>query len=218
MRPVTVSDCAAETTRLAKTAAADCHARIACVVIERTPEVRAAPARASNDVIRNLDEDTALTSLSIVPATPADVPTVNALIRELAEYEKLLHEVVATQELVHEALFGPRPVVECVLARVGTQSVGFALYFFNFSTFLARPGLYLEDLYVRPEHRGQGIGESLLKHLAQLAIQRGCGRMEWAALNWNRRAIDFYEKMGAVGVKEWTTFRVSGEALMRLGS
>jgi GNAT superfamily N-acetyltransferase len=159
-----------------------------------------------------------LTSIRIVPATPADVPTVHALIRELAEYEKLLHEVVATEELVHEALFGPRPVVECVLVRAGEKTAGFALYFFNFSTFLARPGLYLEDLYVRPEHRGQGIGESLLRHLAQVALRRGCGRMEWAVLDWNRRAIGFYEKMGAVGVKEWNIFRLSGDALLRLGS
>jgi GNAT superfamily N-acetyltransferase len=159
-----------------------------------------------------------LTTLRIVPATPADVPTIVALIRELAEYEKLLHEVVATEELVREALFGQRPVVECVLAHADGKIVGFALYFFNFSTFLARPGLYLEDLYVRPDHRGQGIGGTLLRHLAQIAVQRGCGRMEWAVLDWNRRAIDFYQKMGAVGVKDWSTFRVSGEALKRLGS
>lgn len=159
-----------------------------------------------------------MTSMRIVPATPADVPTVLALIRELAEYEKLLHEVVADEALVHEALFGSRRVVECVLAWNETQPVGFALYYHNYSTFLARPGLYLEDLYVRPEHRGQGIGEALLKHLAQLAVQRGCGRMEWAVLDWNRRAIEFYERMGAVGVKEWTVFRISGEALRRLGS
>ena len=159
-----------------------------------------------------------MTSIHIVPATPADVPTILGLIRELAEYEKLLHEVVATEALVREALFGPRPVVECVLAQLENQTVGFALYFFNFSTFLARPGLYLEDLYVRLEHRGHGIGESLLRHLARIAVKHGCGRMEWAALDWNRRAIDFYEKVGAVGVKEWTTFRVSGEALKRLGS
>lgn len=159
-----------------------------------------------------------MTSMRIVPATPADVPAVLELIRELAAYEKLLHEVVASEALVREALFGPRPVVECVLAWDGAQPVGFALYFHNFSTFLARPGLYLEDLYVRPEHRGQGIGEALLRHLARLAVQRGCGRMEWSVLNWNRRAIEFYERMGAVGVSEWTVFRVSGEALRRLGS
>lgn len=159
-----------------------------------------------------------MTSLSIAPATPADVPTVLALIRELAEYEKLLHEVVADEALLHEALFGPRTVAECVLARDGATPLGFALYYFNFSTFLARPGLYLEDLYVRTEHRGQGVGEALLKHLAQIAVRRGCGRMEWAVLNWNRRAIDFYERMGAEGVLDWTVYRMSGEALLRLGS
>ncbi len=159
-----------------------------------------------------------MTSMRIVPATPADVPTVLALIRELAEYEKLLHEVVADEARVREALFGAQNVAECVLAWDGAQPRGFALYYFNFSTFLARPGLYLEDLYVRPEHRGQGIGETLLKHLAQLAVRRGCGRMEWAVLNWNRRAIEFYERLGAVGVKEWTVYRMSGEALRRLGS
>ena len=159
-----------------------------------------------------------MTSLRIVPATPADVPTVLALIRELAEYEKLLHEVVANEALVQEALFGPRPAAQCVLAWNGDTPLGFALYYYNFSTFLARPGLYLEDLYVRPEHRGQGVGEALLKHLAQIAVKRGCGRMEWAVLNWNRRAIEFYERMGAEGVLDWTVYRMSGAALLRLGS
>ena len=157
-------------------------------------------------------------SLSIVPATPADVPTVLALIRELAEYEKLLHEVVADETRVREALFGSQTVAACVLAWDGKTALGFALYYFNFSTFLARPGLYLEDLYVRTEHRGQGVGEALLKHLAQIAVRRGCGRMEWAVLNWNRRAIQFYERMGAEGVLDWTVYRMSGEPLLRLGS
>ena len=154
----------------------------------------------------------------IRPATVADVPTVLGLIRELAEYERLLHEVVATDEMLIQALFGPRPVVECAIAIVDGQPAGFALFFHNFSTFLARPGLYLEDLYVRPDHRGQGVGEALLRHLARLAVERGCGRMEWAVLDWNKRAIEFYERMGARGVKEWTIFRVTGEALARLGS
>ena len=159
-----------------------------------------------------------MTSLSIVPATPADVPVVLALIRELAEYEKLLHEVVANDTLVHEALFGSGSVAECVLAWDGKTPLGFALYYYNFSTFLARPGLYLEDLFVRPEHRGHGVGEALLKHLAKTAVSRGCGRMEWSVLNWNRRAIQFYERMGAEGVLDWTVYRMSGEALLRLGS
>lgn len=156
--------------------------------------------------------------LEIAPATVADVPALVQLIRELAEYEKLLHEVVATEELVARALFAPRPAVECVLARHAGAVAGFALFFHNYSTFLARPGLYLEDLFVRPEHRGKGIGEPLLKHLAHLAVERGCGRMEWAVLDWNKRAIEFYERMGARGVREWTIFRVTGEALARLGS
>jgi GNAT superfamily N-acetyltransferase len=165
--------------------------------------------RASADVSRIPLEEDVLRSLRIAPATPADVPTVLALIRELAEYEKLLHEVLADEALVHEALFGPRTVAECVLGWDGATPLGFALYYYNFSTFLARPGLYLEDLYVRPEHRGQGVGEALLRHLAQIAV---------AVLNWNRRAIEFYERMGAQGVLDWTVYRMSGEALRRLGS
>lgn len=156
--------------------------------------------------------------LQIRPATPADVSDVLALIRELAEYEKLLHEVVATEERVHEALFGARPVAECVLACRSGMPVGFALYYHNYSTFIGRAGLYLEDLFVRPEHRGLGIGEALLRHLAGIAVRRGCVRMEWAVLDWNKRAVEFYERMGAVGVRDWTIFRLSGEALVRLGS
>ncbi len=154
----------------------------------------------------------------IRPATVTDVPIVLALIRELAEYEKLLHEVVATEALVRAALFGPKPVAECALACVNGGPVGFALYFHNYSTFMGRAGLYLEDLFVRPEHRGQGIGEALLRYLARIAVERGCARMEWAVLNWNKRAIEFYERMGAVGILDWTVFRVSDEALVRLGS
>jgi GNAT superfamily N-acetyltransferase len=159
-----------------------------------------------------------MNDLTIRPVTVADIPVVLSLIRELAEYERLLHEVVATEERLREALFGPKPAAECVIARVGGQPAGFALFFHNFSTFLSRPGLYLEDLYVRPDQRGKGIGEELLRHLARLAVQRGCGRMEWAVLNWNKRAIEFYERMGAVGIKEWTVYRLTGEALTRLGS
>lgn len=155
-------------------------------------------------------------ALSIRPAAPADVPEILALIRELAEYERLLHEVVATEDSLHAALFGPVRAVEAVVAREHAAVVGFALYFHNFSTFLARRGLYLEDLYVRPEHRGKGYGHALLAHLAALAVERGCGRMEWAVLDWNRRAIDFYQAMGAVPASDWTIFRVTGEALARL--
>jgi ribosomal protein S18 acetylase RimI-like enzyme len=156
--------------------------------------------------------------LSITSAAPTDVPTIVQLIHELADYEKLLHEVVATEARVAEALFGARPEAECLVARLGSRTVGFALFFHNFSTFLARPGLYLEDLYVRPEARGQGVGEALLRHLARLAVERKCGRMEWSVLNWNKRAIEFYERMGARGIKEWMIYRVDGAALLRLGS
>ena len=156
-------------------------------------------------------------SLRIVPATPADVPLVLALIRELAEFEQLLHDVDATAESLHAALFGTRPDCEAVVARVDGEPVGFALYFHNFSTFRARRGLYLEDLYVRPAMRGHGVGKALLLHLAGIAVERGCARFEWSVLDWNQRAIDFYRSMGAVPMDEWTVFRVSGEALDALG-
>lgn len=149
-------------------------------------------------------------------ATAADVPDILRLVHELAEYERLLHEVVATEALVEAALFGSNRSIEAVVAREGAEVVGFALYFHNFSTFLGRRGLYLEDLYVRPEHRGKGYGHALLEYLAKVAVERDCGRMEWAVLDWNRRAVDFYQAMGAVPVSEWTIFRVTGEALDRL--
>lgn len=155
-------------------------------------------------------------SLEIAPATPADVPLLLELIRELAEFEQLLHAVDATADSLGEALFGARPDCEAVVARVAGEAVGFALYFHNFSTFRARRGLYLEDLYVRPAMRGHGIGKALLLHLAAIAAQRGCARFEWAVLDWNQRAIDFYRSMGAVPMDEWTVFRVSGEALAAL--
>ena len=152
----------------------------------------------------------------IRPATPADVPLLLALIRGLATYEKLLHEVEATEERLTAALFGPRPAAECVLAFTGGGApAGCAGFFTNYSTFLAKPGLYLEDLFVLPEFRGQGIGKALLLHLARLAHQRGCGRMEWTVLDWNQPAIDFYESLGAVRLTDWTICRLSGAALAR---
>jgi GNAT superfamily N-acetyltransferase len=154
----------------------------------------------------------------IDPATPADVPELLRLVRELAEFERLLHEVVATEASLEAALFGPARNVEAVVAREAAGIAGFALYFHNFSTFVGRRGLYLEDLYVRPEHRGKGYGHALLAHLARLAVERGCGRMEWAVLDWNRRAIDFYQGMGAVPVGDWTIFRITGDALHRLAA
>jgi ribosomal protein S18 acetylase RimI-like enzyme len=151
-------------------------------------------------------------------ATPADLPVILALISELAEFERLLHEVTATEEQLREGLFGARPKAEVVIARAGEEVAGFALFFHNFSTFLAKPGLYLEDLYVRPKFRGQGCGEKLLRHLAHLAVERGCGRFEWSVLDWNQRAIDFYKSLGAVPMNDWTTYRVTGEALTRLAA
>ena len=156
--------------------------------------------------------------LAIDAARREDVPLLLTLIRELAEFEKLAHEVVATEALLEDSLFGPRPVVEAVLARVAGEAAGFALYYHNYSTFLGRPGLYLEDLYVRPEHRGHGVGHALLAYLARLATGRGCGRLEWSVLDWNRRAVEFYESLGARPVAGWTVYRVSGDALARLAA
>lgn len=157
-------------------------------------------------------------SLLLRSATPADVPTIRALIEGLAEYEKLRHECHATDALLQESLFGARPYAEVVLAEREGVVAGFALFFHNFSTFLAKPGIYLEDLFVRPEHRGRGIGKALLVHLAQLAVSRGCGRLEWSVLDWNVDAIAFYEKLGARAQDEWTVYRVTGEALTHLAS
>jgi GNAT superfamily N-acetyltransferase len=155
-------------------------------------------------------------SLSIDPATPADVPLILGLIRELAEYERLLHEVRTRPEHLQRHLFGPRPYAEAAIARVDGEPVGFALWFHNYSTFEGRPGLYLEDLFVRPAHRGRGYGGALLRHLARLAVERDCARFEWAVLDWNEPAIRFYRKLGAVPVDDWTVQRVTGDTLRRL--
>ncbi len=157
--------------------------------------------------------DTTMQNFTIRMATVADVPLILALIRELAEYEKLPHEVVADDALLKTHLFGERPAAEVIIATLNNEPVGFALFFPTFSTFLGRPGLYLEDLYVRPHARGQGIGRTLLVYLAGLAVERGCGRLEWAVLDWNASAIGFYRKVGAVPMDEWTVFRLAGEAL-----
>jgi GNAT superfamily N-acetyltransferase len=157
-------------------------------------------------------------TLSIRPATRADVPLVRELIEGLAEYERLRHECHATEALLESALFGERPYAEVAIAEREGEAAGFALFFHNFSTFLARPGIYLEDLFVRPAHRGHGVGKALLQHLALLAVQRGCGRLEWAVLDWNADAIGFYRKLGAIPQDEWTVYRVSGDALTRLAT
>jgi GNAT superfamily N-acetyltransferase len=151
----------------------------------------------------------------IVPATAADVPTILELIKGLAAYERLAHEVVATEADLQAALFGARPFAEVILAKDGDEPVGFALFFHNYSTFLGRPGLYLEDLFVRPDRRGRGIGRQLLAALARLAVERGCGRLEWSVLDWNAPAIGFYERMGARLLHEWRICRLTGEALVR---
>jgi GNAT superfamily N-acetyltransferase len=135
------------------------------------------------------------------------------LIRELAEFEQLLHLVQVTPASLQPHLFGPKPVAEAVVAEVAGTVVGFALFFTNFSTFLGQPGLYLEDLYVQPQHRGHGLGKALLQHLGALAVQRGCGRFEWSVLDWNQNAIDFYRRMGAAVLPDWRICRVAGPAL-----
>lgn len=154
-----------------------------------------------------------MSTFTLRPAEPRDVPTIVELIRELADFEHLSHLVECTPEKLLPQLFGPRPVAEALLAEVGTEVVAFALFFTNFSTFLAKPGLYLEDLYVRPAQRGAGIGRAMLKHLAELALARGYGRFEWSVLDWNARAIGFYEGMGATVMPDWRICRLSGAAL-----
>lgn len=151
-------------------------------------------------------------------AAPADVPAIFALIRELAEYEKLLDMVVATESSLQQALFGERPSAEALVVEVAGEVVGFALYFQNFSTFLGKPGIYLEDIYVRPTVRGRGIGKTLLTRVAQIAVERGCGRLEWSVLNWNEPAIRFYQSLGARPLSDWTMYRLTGDALRELGN
>jgi GNAT superfamily N-acetyltransferase len=157
-------------------------------------------------------------ALRIEPATESDVAIVLSFIRKLAEYEKLAHMVVATEEGIREHLFGANPVAEVLLARWDGEPVGYALYLRNFSTFLGQAGIYLEDLFVEPAHRGKGIGKALLVRLAKIAVERGYGRLEWAVLDWNAPSIEFYRRLGAVPLEEWTTYRLTGEALARLAA
>jgi GNAT superfamily N-acetyltransferase len=156
--------------------------------------------------------------ITIRPAAEHEVPQVLAFIRELALYERLEAQVVATEAGLTAALFGPRPYAEVIFACLGEQPVGFALFFHNFSTFLGKPGIYLEDLFVRPAVRGMGIGRHLLAWLARATLERGCGRLEWAVLDWNEPSIGFYRSLGAVAQDDWTTFRLTGAALARLGA
>jgi GNAT superfamily N-acetyltransferase len=157
-----------------------------------------------------------LRSPEIAPATEADVPLILALIRGIADYEELSHEVVVTEALVREHLFGPKPAAEVLIARMDDRPVGFALYFTNFSTFLGKPGIYLEDLFVLPDCRGQGIGKALLTQVARIAAERKCGRLEWSVLDWNESAIQFYKSLGAKPMSEWTVFRMTEEVIAAL--
>jgi GNAT superfamily N-acetyltransferase len=154
----------------------------------------------------------------IIPATEVDIPVILEMIRGLAEYEKLSHTVCATEDQLRRTLFAARPAAEVLLAEWNGEWIGFALFFPNYSTFLAQPGLYLEDLYVKPHARGKGAGFALLTELARIAVARGCGRVEWAVLDWNAPSIRFYEKLGAVALNEWTTFRLTSEPLKILAA
>lgn len=154
-----------------------------------------------------------LANFEIKPATIEDVPLILSFIKQLAEYEKLLHEVVATEDSLKEALFGDKAHAEVVIGYLDNEPVSFALFFHNYSTFLGRSGLYLEDLFVKPEARGYGIGQKMLAYLAHLAKTRNCGRFEWWVLDWNESAIGFYKRLGAKPMDEWTVFRVTGQAL-----
>lgn len=157
-----------------------------------------------------------MTNFEIRPTTEADVPIILSLIRELADYERAPDAVLATEAQLREVLFGAKPSAEVLLALEQGEPVGFAVYFFNFSTWLGRPGLYLEDLFVRPKVRGKGYGRALLERLAQIAQARGCGRMEWAVLDWNDPAIQFYRKLGAEPMNEWTVFRLTQDGIAKL--
>src|SRR5258706_134904 len=157
-------------------------------------------------------------ALRIASATERDLPLILSFIKKLAEYEKLSHVLVATEDLLRHALFGPRPAAEVILAYWDDEPVGFALFFHNFSTFLGRRGIYLEDLFVDPPHRGKGIGKSLLGHLAKIAKERHCGRFDWAVLDWNKPSIEFYKSLGALPLDDWTLFRLTGDALDRLAT
>ena len=155
-------------------------------------------------------------TLAIRPATPADLALIAQFIRDLADYEKLAHEVRFDEARLGEKLFGPRPYAEVVIGEIDGNPQGFALFFHNFSTFEGRPGVYLEDLFVRPEARGSGLGKALLAHLAKLCVERDCARLEWSVLDWNTPSIGFYKSLGARMMDEWTVMRVDGDALTGL--
>jgi len=161
-------------------------------------------------------DDAVQASIRIRAARRSDVPLILALIRELAAYERLAHEVVARQDTLAATLFGRKPSAEVLIAEAEGAPAGFALFFHNYSTFLGRPGIFLEDLFVRSEARGHGVGRALLARLAAIVVERGCGRLEWSVLDWNESAIGFYRKLGAAAQSDWTTYRLTGDALKRL--
>ena len=152
----------------------------------------------------------------IRPATEQDVPIILDLIKQLADYERLADRVVATEQRLRDTLFGERPAAEVLLASLEGETVGFAVFFTNYSTFLAKPGLYLEDLFVKPHARGKGIGKALLARLAKIAVERDCGRVDWSVLNWNEPSLRFYEALGAIPLTDWTTYRLTGDSLVKL--
>jgi len=159
---------------------------------------------------------TGIADFAIKPATKKDVPVILAFIRKLADYERLSHEVVASEELLRRTIFGQRRTAEVAIGYCRNEPVGFVLFFHNFSTFLGRPGIYIEDLFVEEAYRRRGFGGALLAYIAKLAVARGCGRLEWSVLDWNEPAINFYKKLGARPMDEWTVFRVTDESLNRL--
>ncbi|RPJ16118.1 MAG: GNAT family N-acetyltransferase [Chloroflexi bacterium] len=159
-----------------------------------------------------------MTNIRIDPASESDLPLILSLIKEFADYVRQSHEVAATEDILRKALFGPKRYAEVIIARLDDRPVGFAIFFHNFSTFLGKPGLYLEDLFILPEFRSQGVGKVLLKYLANLAVERGCGRFEWSVLDWNESAMGFYKRLGAVPLEDMTVFRLTGESLKRLAN
>jgi GNAT superfamily N-acetyltransferase len=172
-----------------------------------------------DDMVRDVGPQSGrFARVRIEPAVPSDVPIICELIRELADFERLSDQCILTEARLIDSLFGERRYAEVLMARLEHESVGFALFFHNYSTFRAQPGIYLEDLFVRPAHRGRGYGKALLTSVARVAVVRGCGRFEWSVLDWNQRAVDFYKKLGAQPLDDWTMFRVSGAALEHLGA
>ncbi len=159
---------------------------------------------------------TTASNFIIRPATESDVGTIFSLIKELADYERLAHEVLATEEDIRKSLFGERPFAEALIGEYQKEPISFALFFYNFSTFIGKPGIYLEDLYIRPQYRSKGFGRRMLGYLARLAVKRGCGRFEWAVLDWNTPAIRAYERLNAKPMKDWILYRLTGKALAEL--